>query len=108
MKTVDVLVYLQDEATKAVSLFEGMVPNRSKLEQSIVGGLAAGGAYLEPTVAGMALVGGLALPTEVVRKLTTGYYKARPLALARMLRRYGVTPSTVVVAGGSATDDSGR
>jgi hypothetical protein len=99
---------LQDEATQAVKLFEGLVPNRNKFEQTLVGGLVGGSAQLDPATTGMALVGGLALPTEVMRKLMTGHYRARPQALAKVLRQYGVTPSTVVAATGSATNDSGR
>lgn len=97
-----------EEATQAVKLFEGLVPNRNKLENTLVGGLVGGGALLDPATTSMALVGGLALPTEVMRKLITGHYRARPQALAKVLRQYGITPSTVVSATGSAANDSGR
>lgn len=95
---------LQDEALDAVKVFDGLTSRGGKVDKGLTG-LAVGTAtYVEPMTAG-ALLAGTALPTEVMRKIATGYYRTRPQELANVLAKYGVTPATAGAATTSSASD---
>jgi hypothetical protein len=80
------------------------MPKRDRLERTLSGMAAVGGTVYHPGTAVALMAARYGVPTEVMRKLLTGHYKGQPAALARMLRRYGVTPATAGAAIGESDD----
>jgi hypothetical protein len=94
---------LQEEAAKAMEVFEGLTGRVGKIDRLISGTLAT--PFTPLLAAGRAV-----LPREFNRRLLTGRYQSKPAELARALQRYGERGLTTRTGGAavaaSVDDDS--